>query len=1062
MSQARITLRPPPNVEFVEGYPGIPAGHDRPHAEVRGTIELRLGAQGTKAKWVRVELKKVETLPGGGQSNTFYDFVGQSPVKVWEADGDWRLLHTQDFPFAIRIPESIPPSIALEKGAGIKYELNATLCMKGKKGWFFKKLDPTLSTSHPIIIDKHELHSTWPVYAQPESRHVVDELLMLTVDRTHTCYGPGDKVKVLATFRNDGIPAAALRAFEFLLKETVIFRAGPHVSGKKGAPQVHVAPIGEQKVPVNKTVYQGQQHRAELGCFIPQTHTTTTVSAARHIDIAYSINVKAVLATGKPLLMELPVTVSNWPRNMSIEAVRRIGPSPNLSLISPTAISQRPAPNTTGVDRPSFQSQVSAALPTSYNTAPGRSGPFQIQPHQINERVAHHPGGLQSTANNSTTNQYGEKALGFRRNFDEFGFSASGAGSQTIQPTAHNGHVSGTQTDDFAGEGPRRPPVNTNASRRLTLANAEMDSEPDSPPVAASQPKKFISALEEKRLLQSAMADSPGGSGSSTTAKPSNAAQAAPRSTSSQQRKAWPSAEEEKQRLFNSARQQAQKTQAIMGNYMSPMPSETLPAVSEPSKPESPPLTTPTPAPAPTPKKGTPWPTAEEEKLRLFNEAQVAARRTQNQGLSEGLSDGGSQSSGSPPAAKAQFNERQASGAGSSKITSAAMQIRPTESKSAGAQLYQHAMATMSRQPSAQASFRPTSPPSPPASRPNGSPNASRSRFPTAEEEKAAMRYYEAKRAVDRHQMGGYEQESSSSVPAEEPIAYDALYPAGPSLNQTGSPQMANGSGNLTSGADDRDTEFLRTMTPPPPASPTPHLASSSMDNSAFSEKERLRLKYAAEDAAATSPPSPRATLSRTSTNQGSPPGYGRPPSSRAQPLPPINSSGPRQLTAAEEKARLRAQYEAEESFATGSVNAGPSNTAGLSLPLPASPGRAHGNSSSVSYMGHRSDSVTHNEFVPPPPPPLAPRPPAEYIRETKEEDARTQAEEHVYSGIQATLSSPSHLISSNSNDEESRVDFGLSFRPLLTSRSRAQLWCERQEQQSKSYAYASSSTFAT
>lgn len=171
-----------------------------------------------------------------------------------------------------------------------------------------------MTTSYPIVIDKHELHSTWPVYSQPESRHVVEDFLILTVDRTRTCYGPGDSVKVVATFKNDGIPAAALRAFEFLLKETIIYRAGPHLSGKKGAPQVHVTPIGEQKLFVNMSVYQGQQHKAELGCFIPQTHTNTTVSAARHMDIAYSINVKAVLATGKPLLMELPVTVSNWPR----------------------------------------------------------------------------------------------------------------------------------------------------------------------------------------------------------------------------------------------------------------------------------------------------------------------------------------------------------------------------------------------------------------------------------------------------------------------------------------------------------------------------------------------------------------------------------------------------------------------------------------------------------------------------------------------------------------------------------------------------------------------------
>lgn len=182
------------------------------------------------------------------------------------------------------------------------------------RGLFRKAATPTLSTMTPIIIDKHELHSMWPVYAQPESRHTVDELLTLVVDRSNTCFGPGDRVKVTASFKNDGVTVASLRAFEFLLKETIIFRAGPHVLGKKGAPQVYVSPVGEQKVPVNATIYGGQQHRAELGCFIPQTHTTATVNAARHIDIAYSITVKAVLSSGKPLLLEFPVTISNWPR----------------------------------------------------------------------------------------------------------------------------------------------------------------------------------------------------------------------------------------------------------------------------------------------------------------------------------------------------------------------------------------------------------------------------------------------------------------------------------------------------------------------------------------------------------------------------------------------------------------------------------------------------------------------------------------------------------------------------------------------------------------------------
>jgi hypothetical protein len=60
------------------------------------TLEVRVGAQGVKAKWVRVELRKVETLPGGGQANTFFDFIGPSPINIWAADDreEWKELQT--------------------------------------------------------------------------------------------------------------------------------------------------------------------------------------------------------------------------------------------------------------------------------------------------------------------------------------------------------------------------------------------------------------------------------------------------------------------------------------------------------------------------------------------------------------------------------------------------------------------------------------------------------------------------------------------------------------------------------------------------------------------------------------------------------------------------------------------------------------------------------------------------------------------------------------------------------------------------------------------------------
>lgn len=135
----------------------------------------------------------------------------------------------------------------------------------------------------------------------------------LTVERSHTCFGPGDRVSVRATIRSSGPQPVVLRGFEFTLKESMIFRAG-HLAGKKGVPQVRVAVVGDQKVPMNMALQGGNQHTAELSCVIPPTHGTPSLNAARHIDITYNLHVKALMGFGQPLVMNLPVVVSNWPR----------------------------------------------------------------------------------------------------------------------------------------------------------------------------------------------------------------------------------------------------------------------------------------------------------------------------------------------------------------------------------------------------------------------------------------------------------------------------------------------------------------------------------------------------------------------------------------------------------------------------------------------------------------------------------------------------------------------------------------------------------------------------
>ena len=51
-------------------------------------------AAGVKAKWVHVELRKVETLPDAGEANTYYDFVGLGPVNLWSAPDEYSLLYS--------------------------------------------------------------------------------------------------------------------------------------------------------------------------------------------------------------------------------------------------------------------------------------------------------------------------------------------------------------------------------------------------------------------------------------------------------------------------------------------------------------------------------------------------------------------------------------------------------------------------------------------------------------------------------------------------------------------------------------------------------------------------------------------------------------------------------------------------------------------------------------------------------------------------------------------------------------------------------------------------------
>lgn len=184
-----------------------------------------------------------------------------------------------------------------------------------RRGLFRRDAAPVRETTAPIVIDKHELHSTWPVYLKPDVREVEKDGFHLTGERNNTCYGPGDPVVVRATLKSL-TGTGTVRSYEMALRETAVFRHGPN-SGTKSitGPIVRSNFIGSERLPVRVTMRPGLSDTIELKSTIPASHTTTTVVTAQHIEIVYSLAVRATIEGGTALVIDnIPVMMSNWPK----------------------------------------------------------------------------------------------------------------------------------------------------------------------------------------------------------------------------------------------------------------------------------------------------------------------------------------------------------------------------------------------------------------------------------------------------------------------------------------------------------------------------------------------------------------------------------------------------------------------------------------------------------------------------------------------------------------------------------------------------------------------------
>ena len=380
------------------------------------------------------------------------------------------------------------------------------------------------------------------------------------------------------------------------------------------------------------------------------------------------------------------------------------------------------------------------------------------------------------------------------------------------------------------------------------------------------------------------------------------------------------------------------------------------------------------------------WPTAEEEKVRLFTQAQNNARIVQ--GYAQDLNEG-------------QASHGRAASRDSSRSFQQGSQGRPPVI-SAGAALYSHAMASVNK-PGWGGPIATPPKPAPPLA-------PHKPRLPsTAEEKEMLRRYHDATRAVQQHHEANFGSSdgimpsaSSSLLPDSTAAPYpgDLDHPTGPAPDEL-----------------------------PPPWVPSPEFS----QIEGLSEKERYRIAFEARERAAAaaaelqaasphppanpaSPPADYYTATGTphiGVNDSDPPpaaADGGPPPpwhpapppplpphlrARSPPVPPSNpvSDSPRMLSAAEEKALLKARYETEEK-----MSAPPPSTTPPRQQEQHSPSRTSfspGRPSESPGPREQSQAPVAATPTPPPrtPPPLRPRPPASYIQETAEEDARLQDE---------------------------------------------------------------------
>lgn len=187
---------------------------------------------------------------------------------------------------------------------------------------------------HPITIEKHELHSAWPIYNQSDVHAGENGLIRAKIHRSASCFAPGDRVKVKIIVFSNRVEPAKLKSVAFSIKQTVTFHgvknsrlnltSNSAANENKPASQ-HVETITSKAKQVGKKLYKGDSFNYDLECVIPKTHSLMTISTAKHIEVSYTMRVYVDISKAPIVIDHIPMLMTTFNRGESTNLIRKIG-----------------------------------------------------------------------------------------------------------------------------------------------------------------------------------------------------------------------------------------------------------------------------------------------------------------------------------------------------------------------------------------------------------------------------------------------------------------------------------------------------------------------------------------------------------------------------------------------------------------------------------------------------------------------------------------------------------------------------------------------------------------